>query len=187
MDINARLAERIRKLRKDAGLSLDELASKTGVSRSMISMIERNQSSATATVLERLASGLGLTLADLFAADTAADTAAEPLLRRAGQTVWRDPQSGYIRRNLSPAAAHAALQLVEVVFPGGARIAYETGLRQAVVHQQIWLLSGQMHISVGEQVYQLHEGDCLAFELNSQTAFYNPTQDDARYLVAIYN
>ncbi len=183
MDINTRLAERIRNRRKDAGLSLDDLAGKTGVSRSMISMIERNQSSATATVLERLATGLGLTLADLFAADSVA----EPLLRRADQTTWRDPQSGYIRRNLSPVAAHAALQLVEVVFPAGARIAYETGPRQGVVHQQIWLLSGQMHISVGEQVHQLHEGDCLAFELNSQTAFYNPTEHDARYLVAIYN
>ncbi|GGP24389.1 helix-turn-helix domain-containing protein [Silvimonas amylolytica] len=184
MDINTHLAERIRNLRKAAGLSLDALADKTGVSRSMISMIERNQSSATAVVLERLAAGLGLSLADLFSVNTATS---EPLLRYSEQPVWHDPQSGYTRRNLSPPNAHAALQMVEVIFPAGARIAYETGLRQTPVHQQIWLLEGDMHITVGEQVYIMKQGDCLAFELNCQTAFHNPGQIDARYLVAIHN
>ncbi|GGP18959.1 helix-turn-helix domain-containing protein [Silvimonas iriomotensis] len=184
MDINTRLAERIRHLRKTAGLSLDALADKTGVSRSMISMIERNQSSATAVVLERLAAGLGLSLADLFSAEK---PAAAPLSRLAEQPVWRDPQSGYIRRNVSPSSANPDLQLVEVTFPAGARIAYETGLRQSPVHQQIWLLAGEMHISVGEAVYAMLAGDCLAFELSCQTTFHNPGQTDARYLVAIHN
>src|SRR5689334_915366 len=62
MDINARIAARVTALRKECDLSLDALAAKADVSRSMISLIERGQSSATAVVLEKLAAGLGVAL-----------------------------------------------------------------------------------------------------------------------------
>ena len=71
-DLNARIAERVRELRATRGLSLDALASKSGVSRSMISLIERGESSPTAVVLEKLAAGLGVMLASLFDAPAAA-------------------------------------------------------------------------------------------------------------------
>src|SRR5207245_11468671 len=64
-DLNQRIAERVRELRAGQGLSLDALASKSGVSRSMISLIERGESSPTAAVLEKLAAGLGVMLASL--------------------------------------------------------------------------------------------------------------------------
>src|SRR2546421_49910 len=59
-DLNQRIAERVRELRAAQGLSLDGLASKSSVSRSMISLIERGESSPTAVVLEKLAAGLGV-------------------------------------------------------------------------------------------------------------------------------
>jgi transcriptional regulator with XRE-family HTH domain len=65
-DINTRIAERIHSLRAQKGLSLDNLAQRSEVSRSMISLIERGESSPTAVVLEKIASGLSVTLASLF-------------------------------------------------------------------------------------------------------------------------
>jgi len=65
-DLNERIAERIAELRAAQSLSLDALAAKSGVSRSMISLIERGECSATAVVLEKLATGLSVTLASLF-------------------------------------------------------------------------------------------------------------------------
>src|SRR3989441_3102320 len=65
-DLNQRIAERVRELRAAHGLSLDALAGKSGVSRSMISLIERGESSPTAVVLEKLAAGLGGMLASPF-------------------------------------------------------------------------------------------------------------------------
>ncbi|MFP2912287.1 helix-turn-helix domain-containing protein, partial [Pyxidicoccus sp. 3LFB2] len=76
MDINARLARRIRELRDARGLSLEALAERSGVSRSNISLIERGQSSPTAVVLDKLSAGLGVTVASLF--EEAAPPAAEP-------------------------------------------------------------------------------------------------------------
>src|SRR5262244_156335 len=74
-DLNQRIAERVRELRARQGLSREALASKSGVSRSMISVIERGESSPTAVVLEKLAAGLGVMLASLFDAPAAAGPA----------------------------------------------------------------------------------------------------------------
>src|SRR5213593_3508999 len=100
-DLNQRIAERVRELRAAHGLSLDALASKSGVSRSMISVIERGESSPTAVVLEKLAAGLGVMLPSVFDTPAAvAHTPAGPIARRADQPQWLDPASGYRRRNV---------------------------------------------------------------------------------------
>ena len=129
MDINARIARRVRELRDALGFSLDALAERSGVSRSNISLIERGQSSPTAVVLDRLASGLGVTVASLFEDSRAREAEPSPLARVADQPLWTDPASGYVRRNVSP-PARSAIQLVDVVFPAGQRVAYDTAARE---------------------------------------------------------
>src|SRR5438046_10360049 len=84
-DLNQRIADRVRELRAARGLSLDALATKSDVSRSMISLIERGESSPTAVVLEKLAGGLGVMLASLFDAPPATQTTGGPVARPADQ------------------------------------------------------------------------------------------------------
>lgn len=180
--LNDRIAQRVRDLRAARGLSLDALAAHCGVSRSMISLIERGESSPTAVVLERLATGLNVPLASLF--DSPAPTA-DPVARRADQPSWRDPASGYVRRNVSPSGVASPIQIVEVSFPPGARVAYETGARVPRVHQQIWMLEGSIDITVGETRHRLGAGDCLAHELDQPIVYHNPTRKTARYAVVI--
>jgi transcriptional regulator with XRE-family HTH domain len=185
MDIHTRLARRVRDLRSAQGYSLDALAERSGVSRSNISLIERGQSSPTAVVLDKLATGLGVTVASLFEVDNARAVAeASPLVRVADQPVWTDPASGYVRRNVSPPAP-SPIQLVDVVFPAGQRVAYETAAREGEVHQQVWLIEGAMEITVGDVPWRLEPGDCLAMRLNQPIAYRNPTRKPARYLVAL--
>ncbi|WP_041742013.1 helix-turn-helix domain-containing protein [Collimonas fungivorans] len=181
MDINARIAARVSFLRQERGLSLDALATRCSVSRSMISLIERGQSNATAVVLEKLATGLGVMLPALFE-DPQPQTA--PLIRHADQPQWRDPQSGYVRRNISPPDPQSPLRIVEVLFPAGARVTYETAAREALVYQQVWILEGKMDIAVGAAQYSLAAGDCLAFQLDSPVAYHNPHRKPALYAVA---
>jgi transcriptional regulator with XRE-family HTH domain len=181
-DINQRIAARVRSLRGAGTLSLEALAQRSGVSRSMISLIERGEASATAVVLEKLAASLGVSLASLF---EDAEVRPGPLARRGAQPQWRDPASGYLRRNLSPAGAASPLQLVEIEFPAGAKVAYESGRREAPMHQQVWLLEGCIEVTVGGERHRLEAGDCLAFDLDGPTAYRNPGRKRARYLVAI--
>jgi transcriptional regulator with XRE-family HTH domain len=164
-------------------MTLDGLAECTGVSRSMISLIERGESSPTAAVLDKLAAGLGVTLASLFAEKDG--TAASPLSRRRDQRVWRDPESGYMRRNLSAPGFPSPIELVEVVLPPGARVAYDTGHRAATVHQQIWIIEGTIALTLGEETYRLATGDCLSMHLDRPIVFRNLTDSPARYVVAL--
>jgi transcriptional regulator with XRE-family HTH domain len=184
--LNQRIAARVRELRAARGLSLDALARASGVSRSMISLIERGESSPTAVVLEKLAGGLAVTLASLFDPPAASPEApAGPVARRDEQPQWRDPASGYLRRNVSPPAVPQPMQIVEVRFPAGARVAFENAARGMRVHQQVWLLEGTMVITVGSAQYRLRQGDCIAMQLDRTTMFHNPTRKAARYAVVI--
>jgi transcriptional regulator with XRE-family HTH domain len=184
MNIHSLIACRVRELRDGHGLSLEALAERSGVSRSNISLIERGQSSPTAAVLDKLATALGVSLASLFEAPGPSADPPSPLARAADQAVWTDPASGYVRRNLSPALP-SPLQLVEVHFPAGQRVAYETGAREAEIHQQIWLIEGAMEISAGDAHWRLEAGDCVAMRLDCPTVFHNPAREPARYLVAL--
>jgi transcriptional regulator with XRE-family HTH domain len=184
-DLNERIAERVRELRAARGLSLDALAAKSGVSRSMISLIERGESSPTAVVLERLAAGLGVMLGSLFDAPAAAAPPAGPLARYQDQPQWQDPASGYLRRNVSPPGVPQPMQIVEVRFPPGGRVAFETGARDTRVHQQVWVLEGAIDVTLGAERHRLREGDCLAMQLDRPTMFHNPTRKPTRYAVVI--
>ncbi|MEP7001953.1 MAG: helix-turn-helix domain-containing protein [bacterium] len=183
--LNHRIAERVRELRAEQGCSLEELASRSGVSRSMISLIERGECSPTAVVLEKLSFGLSVTLASLFDAPATGAANSGPVSRRNDQPEWQDPASGYLRRNVSPSSVHQPMQIVEVHFPPRARVAFETAGRDARVHQQVWVLEGSIDITLGEELHRLREGDCLAMQLDRPTMFHNPTRKPARYAVVI--
>ena len=182
--VNLRVARRVRDLREMLGLSLDALAQRCGVSRSMISRIERGESSATAVVLDKLAAGLNVSLASLF--DPPQPSAA-PVSRHDDQPLWRDPQSGYVRRNVSPAGVATPIQIVDVRFQPHARVTYEAVARDTRVHQQVWVLEGTIEVTVGDERHRLHAGDCLAFVLDCPTVFHNPTSEQARYAVVLVN
>jgi len=181
-DLDRRIAGRVRDLRASQGLTLEALAKRAGISRSMISLIERGESSATAVLLERLATGLNVPLASLFDAQ---GQNSQPVSRRADQPRWRDPASGYIRQNVSPSGGSSPIQIVKVDFPRGARVAFDTGARDVRQHQQVWVLEGSIDVSVGDERHALHKGDCLAFVLDRPVAFHNRTRKVARYAVVI--
>jgi len=181
-DVNARIAARVRELRERDGLSLDALAGKSDVSRSMISLIERGETSATAVVLEKIATGLGVTLGALFddaaAPPKAVSTAAE-------RTRWKDPESGYVRRNISPANFPSPIRIVEVNFPAGARVADETRARASAGAPPIWGQDGAIEVSVGKVTHRLAKDDCLAMQLDAPVTFRNRTRKAARYIVVL--
>jgi len=180
-DINHRIANRVRALRANQSLSLDTLATRSAVSRSMISRVERGEASPTAVLLEKIATGLGCTLASLFDESGASNN---PVSRPADRTAWRDPESGYRRRNISPAGFPSPIRIVDVHFPAGATVSFETG-RDKTIAQQIWVQSGSMEVTVGDVTHQLEADDCLAMSLDLPVTFRNRTRKDAHYFVVL--
>lgn len=151
----------------------------------MISLIERGEASPTAVLLERLAWGLGVPLARMFDAPADESAAPQAIVRHAGQSQWRDPASGYLRRNVSPLHRPSPIQIVEVDFPAGPRVSYETGSRDLPVHQQVWVLSGRIQLTLGNERHRLDTGDCLAMLLDRPFVYANRTLHPARYVVVI--
>src|SRR6187551_2297574 len=96
-DTGTRIARRLRLERHARGWSLADLAERSGVSKATISKIERGEMSPTAVTLVRLAGAFDLTLAGLL---VRAEGGAERLSRAADQMVWRDPATGYRRRQV---------------------------------------------------------------------------------------
>jgi hypothetical protein len=75
------------------------------------------------------------------------------------------------------------MQIAEVYFPAGARVAFDSAARDIRVYQQIWVLQGEIEITLGIECHHLCEFDCLAMRLDGPTVFHNPTQHPARYAV----
>jgi transcriptional regulator with XRE-family HTH domain len=180
MDVEAALADRIAAERASRGWSLAELSQRSGVSRSMLSKIERREASPTATVLLRIASAFELTIAGLLA-DAPAET--PRVLRAADQPTWKDPATGYIRRQVFLSRA-LPMELVEVELPAGAAVAAPAS-SYALIRQVLWVLEGAVTIVEGAQPTALSAGDRLEFGPPSDVVFRNEGKAPCRYLVAL--
>src|SRR5215207_2467660 len=97
---SGRLGERVRELRRERGLTLEALAERSGVSRAMISKVERGEKNPTLVVAAKVAEGLGVSLSQLVGFDERREVIVVP---RGRQMVMRDSRTGFERRLLSPA------------------------------------------------------------------------------------
>jgi transcriptional regulator with XRE-family HTH domain len=173
---------RVRQLRIAQSLTLDELALASGVSRAMISRIERAEASPTASLLGRLCAALGLSLSAFFAEG---DRDVSPLSRRRDQRVWRDPETGYLRRSVSPSGTRSVIDLVEVVLPAGARVAFPPHAASRAMTQHVWLFEGELEMTTADAVHRLAPGDCLFMAVGDGHLFHNPSDRPARYCVVL--
>jgi transcriptional regulator with XRE-family HTH domain len=179
-DLNAAIAATLQAARQAHGLSGGALADRSGVSRAMISKIERGETQPTAALLARLAAALGMTLSELVAQ---AEQDQQRLVRRREQPTWTDPDTGYVRRAVSPTAG-GPLELVEVELPAGAEVAFPAEA-YLLTHHQIWVLAGRLTFREGSVEHELGAGDCLQLGPPQACAFLNRTGEPCRYLVAL--
>jgi transcriptional regulator with XRE-family HTH domain len=176
----SRIADRLRLEREARGWTLADLAARSGVSRAMISKIERCEASPTATVLVRLAGAFDLTLGGLIAR---AEGDAERLVRSADQSVWRDPASGYLRRQIFERTDHP-IELVRVELPAGARVGMPAA-SYARIRQVVWVIEGDLVVEEAGARRELEAGDCLGFGPPADTAFVNESGKSCIYLVIV--
>lgn len=178
-DLTDKIAARVRIEREARNWSLADVAEHSGVSRAMISKIERAESSPTTTVLGRLCGAFGLTLSTFL---TRAEGQTGRLIRAAEQPSWRDPGTGCVRTLISPAAG-GPIEIVSVDLPAGAEVVFPATL-YAAFHQVVWVLAGRLTLLEGETEHDLGSGDCLELGPPAQCTFRNQTDGACRYLVA---
>jgi len=180
-DIERRIAQRLARLRIERGWSLDALAERTGISRATLSRLERSELSPTAAMLGKLCTSYGWTLSRLM---VDAETRPPNLIHATEQPEWKDPESGYCRRAVSPPATGLRGELVEVRMPAGATVSFDASPVAGLEHH-LWMLEGSLTLEVEGSLFRLRTGDCLRYVLAGPTRFQGTGKREARYVIAI--
>jgi transcriptional regulator with XRE-family HTH domain len=179
-DAEAALARQIRQEREARNWSLADLAEQSGVAKASISKIERGEMSPSAVLLLRLATAFDLTLAGLL---LRAEGDKSRLSRAADQPVWRDPATGYIRKQIFMRSDHP-MEMVAVEMPPGRTITMPVSAYNRI-RQLLWVQSGVLHVTEGGETHVLEAGDCLGFGPPSEVTFANKDKKPCRYVVAL--
>jgi transcriptional regulator with XRE-family HTH domain len=174
-----RIAARLRLERDSRGWSLADLAERSGVSKATISKIERDEVSPTAVVLVRLAGAFDLTLAGLLLRAEGQGR----LTRASEQPLWRDPKTGYLRKQVFSRPDHP-LEVIEVDLPAKQQVVLPAS-SYAHIRQAVWVRSGNLVISEAGERHLLGPGDCLGFGPPSEVTFANETSAPCAYVVVL--
>ena len=179
-DTQARIAGQIRLERDARNWSLADLAERSGVAKASISKIERGEVSPSAVILLRLATAFDLTLAGLL---LRAEGERGRLSRAADQPVWRDPDTGYVRKQIF-CRSDNPVELVQVEMPAKRSVAMPAS-SYARIRQAVWVQQGILTLTEGGTRHILRAGDCLGFGSPSDVIFANESGKPCHYIVAL--
>lgn len=179
------IAARVRAERERRRWTLAQLAEASGVSQAMISRIEREESSPTAVVLGKLSAAFQLSVSSLLASaegEAAVADEGERVRREADAAVWRDPETGYRRRQIT--SPRFPTEIAEIRLPAGAQVPYPAAAF-AFIRQLVWVLDGQLTFHEGDLVHRLHSGDTIELGEPAPRTFVNDTDTECRYVVVL--
>lgn len=177
---SATLAGHLRALREKYDMTLVALANQSGVSRATLSRIENGDVSPTAETLGRLAAVYALPISQLL---SPLEQGFQPVLHRQDQAIWSDPENDFLRRSVSPSNGPLSIELIEGELGRGQLITYSAPAIPGQEHH-VYVLSGQMQITVEGKVYDLRPGDCLRYVLFGETVF-KTSKANCKYVIAL--
>lgn len=176
------VGEALAALRAKRQLSLDELSRRAGVSKSMLSQIERNQANPTVAVVWRLASALGVELSELLEGARPAETGIAHVAAHA--TPQLTSPDGLARlRILGPIELAGQTEWYELIVEAGgvlASQAHEPGARE-----HLSVLSGELAVEAGAQRQLLAPGETARYAADQAHAIRNPGSERAVGLLVV--
>lgn len=176
-----RLGARVRELRKDRRMTLEVLAERSGVSRAMISKIERGEKNPTLVVAAKIAEGFGVTLSQLVGMEERREVVVAPRDRR---MVMRDPETGFERQLLSPRFGGREVEFIRNVVPEGSTSGEFPPHRRGV-EEYIVVERGRLRAVLAGEERVLEEGDALYFEADVTHRFDNAGDGECSYYLVI--
>jgi transcriptional regulator with XRE-family HTH domain len=178
---SGRLGERVRALRRERGLTLEMLAEQSGVSRAMISKLERGEKNPTLVVAAKVAEGLGMNLSELVGVEEKRKVVVVP--RGKGMTM-RDPETGFERQLLSPSLGGRGVEFMRNVVPEGSTSG-ELPPHRRGVEEYVVVERGRLRAVLGGVEYVLEEGDAAYFEADVAHRFDNAGAGECSYYLVI--
>ena len=174
------MGERVRALRRERGWTLELLAERSGVSRAMISKLERGEKTPTLVVAARVSEGLGVSLSQLVGIQERKEIVVVPRERR---MVMRDPETGFERQLLSPSFG-GELEFIRNVVPEGSTSGEFPPHRRGV-EEYVVVEKGRLRAILGSEEHVLEEGDAAYFEADVAHRFDNAGVGECSYYLVI--
>ncbi|HEY8080252.1 MAG TPA: XRE family transcriptional regulator [Labilithrix sp.] len=174
-ELGRRVAENLRRKRKSRGMSLDDLARASGVSRAALSQVETCKTNPTVGLLWKIAVGLGVPFADLIGEAKTGTS----VLRRGEAQVLRSLDGKLESRPLTPAGASPLVELYELRL--SARATHRSEPHAPGTHEFVVVLSGALKLHVDDEVHELLAGDSVSFNADRPHSYENPGSSEARY------
>jgi transcriptional regulator with XRE-family HTH domain len=173
-----RLGETVRLLRQRAGLSIQDVATKTGLSNGMISQLERARAMPSIRTLRLLSIALDVPISYFFETSDPADVQ-RYIVRKNSRRLLRLTASGVVKESLTP-ADEGQLELYELTLNPGASSG--TDFLQHTGEKAGYILSGSLRLWLDNQAHLLEAGDSFRFPSIVPHMFDNPTQQAARVI-----
>ena len=178
------IGARVKALREATGLSLRDLAARSGVSAPMLSQVERGETSPTLTVASRIASGLELRLSQLLRLDEGGSVT----IVRAGQRQHGgNARRGHRFEVLTAGQPGQRAELSRHTLAAGASTGasddppmHEAGSRETALVEQ-----GRLVLVCDGQRHELSDGDCVTFDADLPHHFENPGGEEASFLAVV--
>jgi transcriptional regulator with XRE-family HTH domain len=180
-EFSDQLGARLRMQRQGRGFNLDALAAASGVSRSMISDIERGAKIPTVLVLARLATALGVTVSRLLGEDQPERVIT---IRRADQPAITDT-AGWQRRILSPTLPGVEFEFIRTTVPAGVVIG-EFAPHAAGSREYVAVEAGELTVTLDGADHLLTTGDALYYAGDCTHAFANAGEAECVYYTAMH-
>ena len=181
--VQASLCSRVRQLRQKKGWTLEELAAASGVSRSMLSEIERGNANPTLAVAFRIAQAFSMSLGELV--ETPAASFQVDVIRAQDRAFHYRSDNDCSIRTLSPLHLEKAVEFYQIVLrPGGALVssAHFEGARELLT-----LHSGAVRVTSGGDSALLRKGDSAHYRADVPHSIQNTSAAEAVcYLVVTY-
>lgn len=172
--IQQTIAYRVKQLRRERHLTLDQVAERTGVSKTMLSRIESGQSNPTIATLWKIANGFNLSFSSFL----------------------EEPDASVVEHvtidETTPITNENGTYLIYPLFPFDPEKGYEVyatdivpgGTHEAEGHlgeETLFMKKGTMTVTIGGNVYELHENDSLLFTSNVPHTYENTTDETVRF------
>ena len=181
---SAVIGARVKALRESSGLSLRDLAERSGVSAPMLSQVERGETSPTLTVAARIAAGLELRLSQLLRLDEqGAVTIVRAGQRRRGGNAKRGHRFEILTSDQPGQRAELSRHTLGAGGSTGAADdppIHEPGSREIALVQE-----GRVVLVCDGRRHELSEGDCVTFDADLPHHFENPDTVEAAFLAVV--
>jgi transcriptional regulator with XRE-family HTH domain len=173
---------RLKRLRTQAGLTLEEFAAKSGVSRAMLSKVERGEKSPTLAVIARIGQGLNVSMSTLMGAEP--DPAQVAVIRAPNRLTFKDPETGFERHTLSPTHVDSGIEFLLHRIPPG-KSSGELPAYASPTEKYLVVHSGQLTVQIGNVCHVLEAGDSFFFDVREPYSFINAGKTLCAYYLVI--